>query len=52
MLANNDIMALATQTSPEGLSEEVRMLVTKLIDAFMIKFRMYVTDRLTLAFPG
>ena len=47
MLANTDIIAAARQTNPEDLQSHVKMFVTKLIDEFILKLRIYVIDRLT-----
>jgi len=46
MLANTDILAAARQTSPEDLQSHVKMFVTKLIDEFILKLRIYLVDRL------
>ena len=52
MLANTDILAAARQTNPEDLQSHVKMFVTKLVDEFILKLRIYLVDRLQTAFAG
>jgi len=52
MLANTDILAAARQTSPEDLQGHVKMFVTKLVDEFILKLRIYLVDRLQTTFAG
>ena len=52
MLANSDIRQIAQQVGPEQMQDQVKMFLTKLIDEFIQKMRLYVSEKLQAAFVG
>lgn len=46
MLASTNMITAAQQTSPEDLQSHVKMFLTKLVDEFIVKLRLYMIDRL------
>lgn len=52
MLANADIRLIASQVTPLDMQDQVKMLVTKLIDEFILKMRLYVQEKLQVTLAG
>jgi hypothetical protein len=46
MLNSCDPRQVAAETSPARLQDEIKMLVTRIVDSFTEKLRLYVLDRL------